>query len=171
MYKCMLSSLAALLLVTGCGMTSNASTNTTDLPTARVRTGQVADAIVATGVVRTEVGAEINVGSRVSGTVLELPVQVGDEVSVGQVLARLDPTPLAADLERAEANLALAIPSVALAENTLERTRLLVDRGLVSAQDLDRALRDVAVEKAREQVARANLKAARIDPAASLRSE
>ena len=51
---------------------------------------------MATGVIRPVTGAEVNVGSRISGTVVGLPVAVGEQVEVGQLLAVLDATALEA---------------------------------------------------------------------------
>ena len=42
--------------------------------------------IKVTGVIKPEVGAEIKVGSRVSGTVERLFVKVGDKVKAGQTV-------------------------------------------------------------------------------------
>src|SRR6516225_4009916 len=49
----------------------------------------------ATGVVKPMIGAEVNVGSSVSGVVMRLFVQIGDHVDKGQLLAELDSRALA----------------------------------------------------------------------------
>src|SRR3954451_17722140 len=66
----------------------------------------------ATGVIKPMIGAEVNVGSSVSGIVMRLFVQIGDRVAKGQLLAKLDSRALAARrdgdaaaLEVAQANL------------------------------------------------------------------
>jgi HlyD family secretion protein/macrolide-specific efflux system membrane fusion protein len=60
--------------------------------TVRVGLGTLTETVIATGVIRPMVGAEINLGSRISGTVISLPVEVGDRVEVKQLLAELDST-------------------------------------------------------------------------------
>ena len=48
--------------------------------TGRVDFSNLTETVIATGVIRPMVGAEVNVGSRISGTVVKLPVEVGDRV-------------------------------------------------------------------------------------------
>ncbi len=72
---------------------ANEADSSTDVrKSARVTLGALSETITATGVIRPVTGAEVNVGSRISGTVVSLPVEVGDRVTVGQVLAELDAT-------------------------------------------------------------------------------
>lgn len=131
--------------------------------TARVGLGTLEETVNATGVIRPMVGAEINVGSRISGTVVNLPVEVGDQVTVGELLAELDSAALEAAADQVRADVALALPRIALAESTLARRQQLAENGLASAQDLDTALRDLAVERAQLEVSQARLRTARIN--------
>jgi RND family efflux transporter MFP subunit len=103
------------------------------------------ETVVATGVIRPVVGAEVNVGSRLSGTVTSLPVVVGDRVEVGQLLARLDDTALQAAADQMRAEVALSRPRVSLAESILERRMRLAEKGLASDEDLDIARSDLAI--------------------------
>ncbi len=130
--------------------------------TARVGRGTLERTVIATGVIRPVVGAEINVGSRISGTVVHLPVKVGDRVEAGQLLAELDATALAAAVEAARADRLLARAQVTLAESILERRRRLGESGLTSGEDLETARRDLAVEQARRQASEARLRSAEI---------
>jgi macrolide-specific efflux system membrane fusion protein len=120
------------------------------------------ETVIATGVIRPVVGAEVNVGSRISGTVVRLPVEVGDSVEVDQLLAELDRTALEAAADQVRAEVALAKPRVALAESILNRRQRLAARGLASAEDLETAQRDLAVELAQLEATRARLKSAEI---------
>jgi len=70
-----------------------------------VKRGTVRRVINATGVVKPQVGAEIKVGARISGTVVKENVKVGDWVKKGDLIAVIDNRELRASLERAEANL------------------------------------------------------------------
>ena len=112
--------------------------------------------------IRPVVGAEVKVGSRISGTVVSLPVEVGDRVETGQLLAELDKIALEAAADEVRAEVDLAIPRVALAQSTLARRQSLADEGLTSEQDLDTAIRDLAVERARLDVSKARLRSAKI---------
>jgi HlyD family secretion protein len=99
---------------------------------------------IATG--NLEPQREVTVGAEISGLITEVLVTENDRVRAGDVLARFDTEELAVNLEQAQARLALAQASVAEAEATLEEARLdeqriqgVVERGLASQAELDRA--------------------------------
>lgn len=130
--------------------------------TGRVGLGTLTETVIATGVIRPMVGAEINVGSRISGTVVSLPVEIGDRVEVKQLLAELDSTALEAAADQVRAAVALAEPRVALAESILKRRLRLAGLGLASDEALDTAQRDLAVEQAQLAQSKARLRSAEI---------
>jgi RND family efflux transporter MFP subunit len=130
--------------------------------TGRVDFSNLTETVIATGVIRPMVGAEVNVGSRISGTVVNLPVEVGDRVEVDQLLAELDTTALEAAADQVRADVELARPRVALAESVLKRRQRLAEQGLASAEDLETAQRDLAVEHARLEASKARLRSAEI---------
>jgi macrolide-specific efflux system membrane fusion protein len=130
--------------------------------TTRIGLGSLTETVIATGVIRPVVGAEVNVGSRISGTVVSLPVEVGDRVEVNQLLAELDSTALEAAADQVRAEVALAEPRVALAKAVLKRRQNLALKGLASDEDLDTAQRDLAVEIAQLEASRARLRSAEI---------
>ena len=70
-----------------------------------VKKGTVKKVINATGIIKPQVGAEIKVGARISGTVVKENVKVGDWVNRGDLIAVIDNRELRASLKRAEANL------------------------------------------------------------------
>jgi macrolide-specific efflux system membrane fusion protein len=130
--------------------------------TATVSMGTLNETVMATGVIRPMTGAEINVGSRISGTVVSLPVAVGDSVEIGQLLAELDATALEAQTDEAHADVALSKPRIKLAESILKRRQRLAEKGLASVEDLDIAENDLAVARAQLQADEARLRAAEI---------
>jgi RND family efflux transporter MFP subunit len=142
---------------------NEADSNTDVRKTASVNLGALNETITATGVIRPVTGAEVNVGSRISGTVVSLPVEVGDRVTVGQLLAELDRTALQAEADEARADVNLSIPRVELAKSTLARREKLATRGLASDEDLEIARRDLAVALAELQADRARLRSAEIE--------
>ena len=73
--------------------------------------------VLATGVVRPMVGAEVRVGARVSGVLERLYVTVGDRVRKGQLLGQLDSTELTARRMQAQASLENAQAEFAYAED------------------------------------------------------
>jgi len=155
------SAMAAAIVFAWTANSANSSTGVR--PTARVALGSLSEAITATGVIRPVTGAEVNVGSRISGTVIRLPVEVGDRVVTGQLLAELDATALQAAADRARADVNLSIPRVELAESTLRRREKLAARGLATAEDLEVALQDLAVARAQLEANRARLRSAEIE--------
>ena len=141
-------------------------------PTAAVKTARVvresfSREVIATGVIRPVVGAEINVGSRVSGIVRNLPVKVGDIVEAGDLLVELDPAPFEAIVAQGLAELELSKAELALAESTLKRKQELAEKGHSSTADLESAVRDLNVTRAQIGVKEARLHSARIDMAYS----
>jgi HlyD family secretion protein len=100
--------------------------------------------ITATGNVRAR--RQVNISSDEMGRVLELNVSEGDQVEPGQVLLRLDPSPIEASVSRARAALSQAEAQVTQqraslrqAEAELDRVRVMRDSGLVSVQALQEA--------------------------------
>lgn len=136
-------------------------------PVADVRTGtavvgNLGATVLATGVIRPKVGAEVAVGSRVSGILRYLHVTVGDRVRAGQLLAALDPTEFEARLEEADAGVANAQAERDYAQTEYERAKNLVDGDFIPRAEFERAERAVAVTDAQMRQARAALDASRI---------
>jgi RND family efflux transporter MFP subunit len=141
---------------------SEAESNTDLRQTATVSMGTLNETVMATGVIRPVTGAEVNVGSRISGTVVSLPVAVGERVEIGQLLAELDATALEAQADEARADVALSVPRIELAESILTRRQRLAKNGLTSTEDLDTAENDLAVARAQLQADKARLRSAKI---------
>lgn len=113
--------------------------------------------VKATGVIRPRVGAEVRVGSRISGVVTRLHVQVGDAVVKGQPLAMLDDRDLAARRDEAAAMLRQAEVNHRYAAIDLRRTASLAASGNLSPRDLDLAERAAALAEQQVAAARAAL--------------
>lgn len=139
------------------------STSETNIKTAKISRETLSREVVATGVIRPVVGAEINVGSRVSGIVKNLPVKVGDTVNAGDLLAELDATPFEALVAQAKADVQLSRAELALAETNLKRKQNLAAEGYSPDADLQTAIRDLNVAKARLALNEARLESANID--------
>ena len=80
------ASLVALTgwLVMSRGLARSAESAELDAPTAVVERLSIGSTVLATGVIRPQVGAEGEVGSRVSGVLQRLRVTVGDQVLYGK---------------------------------------------------------------------------------------
>jgi macrolide-specific efflux system membrane fusion protein len=112
--------------------------------------------VKATGVIRPMVGAEVRVGSRVSGVVRRLLVRVGDSVRQGQLLAELDDRELSARLAEAVGGLERAQANLAFAQSDLRRKRQLHAEGLLPPADLEVGERAAALADKEFAQARAN---------------
>jgi multidrug efflux pump subunit AcrA (membrane-fusion protein) len=177
--------LDALVLIlaslTGCEGEGGAGESTRQIATVTKR--DIRAQIQATGVVRAMVGAEVKVGSRISGKVERLFANIGDQVKKGDPIAKLEDADLQARVARAEAELASAraqlallrrgarVEEIAEAEATLQQaeaelslattdaerqTRLLAQE-LVSKEEADKAQRSLAVARGKQAAARSRL--------------
>ena len=123
--------------------------------TAAIERGDIRVAISATGTLRAI--STVDVGSQISGLVTEVLADFNDQVSRGQVIARIDPSTYLAQIEQgnasansARASLATAQASLRNAEADYRRKAELAQSQLIAASDLDVAR--AALEQARAQV-------------------
>ena len=123
----------------------------------RVFRRDIGSVVKATGVIKPRVGAEVRVGSRISGVVQRLYVRIGDVVAKGQLLAQLDERDLVARRDEAAAALRQGEVSVAYAKLDLERKRALSVAGNLAPSDLEVAERAYAIGEQQMNAARASL--------------
>ncbi|MGO6788938.1 efflux RND transporter periplasmic adaptor subunit [Rhizobium ruizarguesonis] len=114
---------------------------------------------------------EMNLGFRVAGKITERLVDIGDRVTPGDVLARVDATDYQLAVKTAEANLAAAEKGVETADLVNKRNQQLFDKNVSPKSQLEQASlsydqavssRDAAVsalDQAKNQVSYAELKA------------
>lgn len=95
------------------------------------------ETVTVAGRVESQVQADL--GFRIGGRLVERAVNVGDVVTAGQLLARLDPADEENGLRAAEANLAAAEAQLTEAQSNFERQRQLYDRGFLAKAGLERA--------------------------------
>ncbi|AWI85945.1 efflux transporter periplasmic adaptor subunit (plasmid) [Alloyangia pacifica] len=105
----------------------------------------------------------VEIRPQVGGLILERHVEEGARVSAGDVLFRLDPAPLQADLGVAEAALARAEIAETFARSAAERSDSLLKRNTVSRQSNDTAHNDLHLAKAAVAEARAAVERKRLD--------
>lgn len=146
-----------------------------------------ASSVLATGAVKPEVGAEVRVGARISGKVVKLRANIGDAVTVGQIIAELEKADLEAtvaqrkaemelaearlaavksllpkEIEKAEADLRRWQPTLTLTEQDLGRASRLVEQRVVSQEDYDEATERFEVAKAQVALSRKTLELSKI---------
>ncbi len=92
---------------------------------------------------------EAPLGFRVPGKLVARMVEVGERVTLGQVVARLDDTDARLELEAAAADLAAARTDLSRAQAEVSRSRDLFAKGHVAQAALDRAISAEAEARAR----------------------
>lgn len=93
------------------------------------------------------------VSAQTSGTVVELPFEVNDRVTEGDLIARLDDTEQRSRLQQAESGLTEAEAGLEDARQRFDRIESLLERNVASRSDFDQARN--ALNAARAQVTRA----------------
>ena len=152
-------------LVTGFSMgffPRNEDIQSMDWPTTHVKRVDIGSTVLATGIIKPMVGAEVRVGSRVSGIVKRLYVSVGDNVREETLLAEIDPTEFEARVRQAEADLEVAKANLEFAVLDKDRQNELLGKELISQNVADTAARAYEVAEAEVKQAEANLEFARI---------
>lgn len=114
----------------------------------------IASTVLATGVIRLRVGAEVRVGSQLSGIVEELNVTVGSKIERGDVIARIDSRGLESRFKQARAQVAVLEQEVRRAEVELARARQLDQDQLVARTEVEDRTLDLADARARLEKAR-----------------
>lgn len=104
---------------------------------------------------------EVRMAFQTLGRMTDRPVDMGDRVRAGDLLARLDPEDLAGTTRAAEAALAAAEVNLTTTANTAERVRALARRNVASDAQLERAEQALSAARSAVDQARAQLESAR----------
>jgi len=131
-----------------------------ELPTLRAARETLTESTIAIGTVKAKVGAEVKVGSQISGVVGELRVNIGDEVSKGEILATLRDADWRSRVDVLKAQLNSAIAEKEYAEGDLARIERLAD--IVPLNQIENARRNLKVKQAEVERMRASIKQAEI---------
>jgi RND family efflux transporter MFP subunit len=106
---------------------------------------------------RLEAFSRAPIYARVSGYLKSWTVDIGAKVKAGQLLAEIEAPDLDQQLLQARADLLNAQAAAQLAEATLKRRQSLIDANIVSKQDLDEKVADLAIKQAAVKSNRANV--------------
>jgi multidrug efflux pump subunit AcrA (membrane-fusion protein) len=145
-----------------------------------------ASTVTAIGAVKPQIGAEVRVGSRISGRVQRLRANIGDRVRKGQVIAELETAELDAligqrraelklaeakraaidtmepgEIARAEAEVAGFEATAQLAAEEWQRQQVLLSRAVVTRAEAEAARERHSVAQAQLESARRNLELVR----------
>jgi len=106
---------------------------------------------------------EIDLSFRVSGPLIERPVDVGDRIEEGTLIARIDPATFRADVNQARAELDRAIAAATNAESQLKRQTTLTEKGHTAQARLDEFIAAAEIARAEVDSRRAILRRAELD--------
>jgi len=146
-----------ITLLVGCNKSGDTQNNGNDIQIISVTRRNISSSVLATGIIKPMVGAEVRVGSQASGTVKHLYVNIGDMVKKGQILAELDPAELQAEDNQAKAALENARANAEYSKLDLKRQRSLLKQNFISQNQLDLAEESFKINKAKLKQAEANL--------------
>ena len=105
----------------------------------------------------------VEVSSQISGLITEVAVDYNSVVKAGDVLARLDPATFQSRVNSAEAELANTRANHRLVALNAERINSLRERNLVSQQELDQSIAQLAQADAQLQIRTAAVETAKVD--------
>jgi len=178
------TALAAALAFGGSGCSREQAIGTAEnaVETVKVTRRPFSASVTAIGAVKPQVGAEVKVGSRISGRVMRLHANIKDQVRKGQMIAELEKSDLEAivaqgraevrlaeaklasldelfpkEIARAETDVARCDATVILARKDIERQQYLLERKIASPVDFDQAQERLAVSEAQLAATRRDL--------------
>ena len=114
--------------------------------TVKVEKGNISNTVTATGTIQAL--KTVNVGTQVSGIILHIYVDFNDHVKQGQLLAKLDETPLRTQLAQSQSAVDQATSQLHFQEATYNRLKVLYDKQLIAQTDYDQALYNFENSKA-----------------------
>jgi HlyD family secretion protein len=142
--KRILLALAALAAVAGALAFLRRGDEAVEVTVKAVKRGDITSVVTATGRIQPKV--EVVISSEVPGEIVELPVRDGDRVEKGQLLVRVNPDTLEAQVKQQEAGLAASRAESARqraemlkAELDFKRSTELAGKGFATRDELDQA--------------------------------
>jgi RND family efflux transporter MFP subunit len=155
-----LVALALAPILASCGQeASTPAPEARPVRTVTVEKRQAGTPIVITG--RIEAEDEVAIAFRISGRLLENDRKLGDRVTPGQVVARLESQNELNGLRTAKASLAAAQGQLTQARNHFERQDTLLNQGWTTRANHDQAKQAMQTAQAQVDAAEAQLKIAR----------
>ena len=151
---------AALIVaaVTGCDKPAPPTSQARPVRTVTVERGAEGETVSLTGHIRAK--DQVNLAFRLDGRMIERPVNVGDVLKAGQVVARLDPQIWQNGLNTAQANLASVEALLVQARLTFGRQQQLVKDGWTSRANFDEARQKLETAQGQVDAAQAQVRTA-----------
>ena len=151
-------SLFILTLLLGCSR-KQGNVSPVKVEVQRVELTGAAKTMALTGEIRAQVESEL--GFRTDGRITERLVGVGDHVSSGQVLAKLDPQEQQAAVDAAESDVRADEAKLSNETSNLARQKRLLDAKVIPSSEYDRAEESFRTAQSSLEAAKAQLGTAR----------
>lgn len=129
--------------------------------TLQVTSAQVGNTRIFSGVSQSEQEAQLSF--RVPGTIIQLPIKVGDKLKKGDLVARLDPATYELQAEQSRASLAQATAAQRNASSAYQRIKGLYENNNAAKTDLDSARASAESAQAQVRAAQKALQLARLN--------
>ncbi|MDD2049497.1 efflux RND transporter periplasmic adaptor subunit [Pseudomonas putida] len=152
-------SLGSMLVLTGCGEKNTAELELRRVGVQQVQPSDFAASVTLTGDVQARVQADQSF--RVGGKIISRSVDVGDHVKANQVLARLDPKDLQANVDSAKAEVFAEQARVTQTSAAFVRQQKLLPKGYTSQSEYDSAQAALRSSQSALKAAQAQLANAR----------
>jgi macrolide-specific efflux system membrane fusion protein len=124
---------------------------------------EIDSTVTTSGTVRLRTGAQVRVGSQVSGIVRKLNVTVGSPIQKGDTIAEIDPRPLEARVEQMRTQAVMDEVGVGKARRDFGRGQQLFLEGVLPAQQKEDLEWQVKSAEAKLDKSKSDLAAAEID--------
>lgn len=156
--------------------------------TEKVKRGEIKDIINATAIVKTRVNAYLKIGTRTTGLVQKMFIDIGDYVKKGQLIAIIDQREFKKDIQKiksqiqkaenkleqinqlypvkikeAEKNLQVAKAEYQFAHWKFQREKELLKEGFTTKQDFEVAKRELKTKEAKLKLAEETLKKLKVE--------
>jgi RND family efflux transporter MFP subunit len=145
--------LSCALLATACAQQAEQAPPVRPVLTTVIQYGNTGEPVTLSGQI--EAQNQTNLAFRIGGRLIERRVSLGDTVTVGQLIARIEAQDAKNSLSSAQADLAAAQATLVQARNNEQRYRSLVGTGVVSKAQYDDAQQQFAAAQSRVAAATA----------------
>jgi RND family efflux transporter MFP subunit len=145
-------------ILAGCDKPAPTASPARPVRTANVERPVEGETISLTGQVRAK--DQVNIAFRLDGRLIARPVNVGDALTAGQVVARLDPQNQQNALQSAQANLATTEAALTQARLTFSRQQDLIEHGWTPRAKFDEAQQALVAAQAQVESAQAQVRIA-----------
>jgi len=137
------------------------ASSTIEYRTVTISKGDVTQQVTANGSLNPV--RSIEVGSQISGTLLDVRVDFNSKVKAGELIAQIDPATYERALVQAQAELANAAAGLELAQVNFARSKDLLAANLISKSEFDQAKATHSQAEAVVKTRQANVERAKVD--------